>query len=147
MSYMTKTKWRALDHCDDHTSNQNDAAATQNADQATANQQVSDEWIIIKDSENIDVTTTDRQAAVSLQLGIEAAIAAVIRIAIGDGAQSEGFTQDLRQMTNTRQGNHQKTIVEQSRDIEITTTDTDVAVNIQLLFQILAAIVAALDIL
>lgn len=147
MSHMTKTKWRALDHCDDNTRNRSDAAEAQDAEQFVSNQQVSDEWIVIKDSENIDVTTTDRQAAVSLQLGIEAAITAVIQIAIGNGTQSESITQDLRQVTNTRQGNHQKTIVEQSRDIEITTTDTDIAINIQLLFQILAAIVAALDIL
>ncbi|TFJ91331.1 spore coat protein [Lentibacillus salicampi] len=143
MSYMTK--WRALDHCDDHTRDE-EATVEQEADQSTSNQQVSDEWIIIKDSENVDVTTTDRQAAVSLQLGIEAAITAVIRIAIADGAQSEGVTQDFRQVINTRQSNRQKTIVEQSKDIEITTTDTDVAVNIQLLFQILAAIVVALDV-
>ncbi|ALX50627.1 spore coat protein [Lentibacillus amyloliquefaciens] len=143
---MTKTKWRALDHCDG-TSDQNDADVMQDANQAVSNQQISDEWIIIKDSENIDVTTTDRQAAVSLQLAIEAAIGAVINISVGNGPQSDNVTQGIRQMVNTRQGNHQKTIVEQSRDIEITTRDTDVAVNIQLLFQILAAIVASLDIL
>ncbi|WP_082684196.1 spore coat protein [Lentibacillus amyloliquefaciens] len=146
MSHMTKTKWRALDHCDG-TSDQNDADVMQDANQAVSNQQISDEWIIIKDSENIDVTTTDRQAAVSLQLAIEAAIGAVINISVGNGPQSDNVTQGIRQMVNTRQGNHQKTIVEQSRDIEITTRDTDVAVNIQLLFQILAAIVASLDIL
>ncbi|SFB05773.1 spore coat protein X [Lentibacillus halodurans] len=145
MSHMTKTKWRALDHCDE--SDRNNATVTQDADQSVSNQQVSDEWIIIKDSQNIDVTTTDRQVAASLQLGIEAAIAVVINIAIADGTQSEGITQDFRQMINTRQGNRQKTIVEQSRDIQITTTDTDIAINIQLLFQILVAIVASLDIL
>ncbi|SFE16132.1 spore coat protein X [Lentibacillus persicus] len=146
MGHMTKSKWRALDHCDG-SSDRDDANVVQDADQVVSNQQISDEWIIIKDSQNIDVTTTDRQAAVSLQLGIEAAIAAVINISIGNGSQSDSITQGIRQMVNTRQGNRQKTIVEQSRDIEITTRDTDVAVNIQLLFQILAAIVASLDIL
>ncbi|MFD1361145.1 spore coat protein [Lentibacillus salinarum] len=147
MSHMTKTEWRALDHCDDHTRDQSDATVVQDAGESASSQQISDEWIIIKDSENIDVTTTDRQAAVSLQLGIEAAIAAVINIAIGDGTQSRDLTQDFRQVVNTRQGNRQKTIVEQSKDVEITTTDTDIAINIQLLFQVLAAIVASLDIL
>lgn len=146
MGHMTKSKWRALDHCDG-SSDRDDANVVQDADQVVSNQQISDEWIIIKDSQNIDVTTTDRQAAVSLQLGVEAAIAAVINISIGNSSQSDSITQGIRQMVNTRQGNRQKTIVEQSRDIEITTRDTDVAVNIQLLFQILAAIVASLDIL
>ncbi|HLR61009.1 MAG TPA: spore coat protein [Lentibacillus sp.] len=147
MDHMTRTKWRALDHCDENTNDQNNAEVTQDADQFVSNQQNSDEWIIIKDSQDIDVTTTDRQAAFSLQLGIEAAIGAVINISIGNGSQSDSVTQGIRQMVSTRQGNCQKTIVEQSRDIEITTRDTDVAVNIQLLFQILAAIVASLDIL
>ncbi|RYG74247.1 spore coat protein [Lentibacillus lipolyticus] len=146
MSHMTETKWRALDYCKNNINDQNNADTTQDADQAVSNQQISDEWIIIKDSENIDVTTTDRQAAVSLQLGIEAAIAAVISIAIG-GSASQGISQDINQMIGTRQGNRQKTIVEQSSDIQITTTDTDIAVNIQLLFQVLATIVASLDIL
>ncbi len=146
MSHMTETKWRALDYCKSNINDQNNAAVTQDADQAVSNQQISDEWIIIKDSENIDVTTTDRQAAVSLQLGIEAAIAAVISIAIG-GSASQGVSQDINQMIGTRQGNRQKTIVEQSSDIQITTTDTDIAVNIQLLFQVLATIVVSLDIL
>ncbi len=107
MSHTTETKrWRALDHCHDHQNEPNDATANQEAEQVASNQQVSNEWIIIKDSENIDVTTTDRQAAISLQLGIEAAIAAVINIAIGDG-ESKGITQDIKQVIGTRQANHQ----------------------------------------
>ncbi|WP_205520254.1 spore coat protein [Virgibacillus doumboii] len=142
---MSQTKWRALDQCDDNTTDENNAVIAQDADQSVSNQQVSDEWIIIKDSEDINVTTTDRQVAFSLQLGIQAAIGAVINITVGEN-QSNGILQDLKQVIRTRQGNHQKTIVEQSREIQITTRDTDIAVNIQLLFQILATIVATLDI-
>ncbi|MFD2749966.1 spore coat protein [Virgibacillus siamensis] len=142
----TNNKWRALDHCNESNNSQNDATVNQGAEQSVSNQQVSDEWIIIKDSENINVTTTDTQVAISLQLGIQAAIAAVLNIAIGD-SQSNDISQELGQMIKTRQGGRQKTIVEQSRDIEITTTDTDIAINIQLLFQVLVAIVVSLEIL
>src|SRR5699024_11775234 len=92
MDHMTRTKWRALDHCDENTNDQNNAEVTQDADQFVSNQQNSDEWIVIKDSQDIDVTTTDRQAAFSLQLGIEAAIGAVINISIGNGSQDRKST-------------------------------------------------------
>ncbi|GAB4075117.1 spore coat protein [Barrientosiimonas marina] len=147
MSHMTETNWRALDHCDQPAKQNSNATIDQNAVQSAAAQQTSDEWIIIKDSENIDVTTTDRQTAVSLQLGIEAAITAVIQIAIADSTQARDIKNSFKQVAKTKQANRQKTIVEQSKDVEITTEDTDIAVNVQIMLQVLLAVVASLDIL
>ncbi|MFC4025370.1 spore coat protein [Oceanobacillus longus] len=142
---MTQLKeWRALDHCDDRDEK---ADVDQEAVQHDTIKQVSDEWIIIKDSECIDVTTTDTQAAVSLQLGIQVAIAVVLSITIGDSNRAKDVMQDFNQVSKTRQSNHQKTIVEGSKNVQITTIDTDVSINIQLLVQLLVAIVASLDIL
>ncbi|MFD1848468.1 spore coat protein [Oceanobacillus bengalensis] len=143
---MSKLKeWRALDHCDDN--DNNDATVVQEADQAITTQQISDEWIIIKDSEGVDITTTDTQGAVSLQIGIQVAIAIVLQITIADSDRAEEVAQDFKQILSTRQSNRQKTIVEKSRNIEINTNDTDIAINIQLLIQVLVAIVLSLDIL
>jgi len=142
---MEKKKWRALDHCDDP--NGNDSDVQQNGKQVTSTTQQSYERIIVKDSEGVDIQTTDTQAAISLQLGIQAAIAAVISVTIGDSDQGRAVTQDLNQFIKTKQRNVQTTIVEGSRNITVTTTDTDLAVNIQAMLQILVAIVAKLDIL
>lgn len=143
---MTKLKeWRALDYCDDNKTD--NADVDQGALQSDSIKQVSDEWIIIKNSEGVHVTTTDTQAAVSLQLGIQVAIAVVLSITIGDSDRAKDVLQDFNQVSKTRQSNRQKTIVEGSKNVEITTTDTDVAINIQLLVQILVAIVASLDVL
>ncbi|WP_164214513.1 spore coat protein [Virgibacillus sp. YIM 98842] len=142
---MSKTKWRALDHCDD--TGQNDETVLQEGQQSITTQQDSFEWIIIKDSEDINVTTTDTQAAVSLELGIQVAIGVVLSIAIGSSTQADQVVQDLKQVTRNRQSNRQKTIVEQSKDVDIVTRDTDIAINLQLLIQILVAIVISLDIL
>jgi spore coat protein X len=140
-----KTKeWRALDHCDDE---KTDAIVTDEADQLNQTKQSSEEWIIIKDSEGVDVTTTDTQVAVSLQVGIQVAIAVVINIAIADTNKADQVMKDFNQLFKTKQSNRQKTIVEKSKNVEIVTTDTDVAINIQLLIQILVAIVVSLDIL
>lgn len=138
-------KWRALDHCD--TGKGNEADVAQEADQKLVTKQQSFEWIIIKDSECIDVHTTDTQVAISLQLGLQAAIAAVISIAIGDSEKGKAVVNEIKQVIKTKQRNTQKTIIEGSKFVEVKTTDTDVAVNIQALLQILVTLVAKLDIL
>ncbi|BAC12531.1 spore coat protein [Oceanobacillus iheyensis] len=143
---MSKKEWRALDHCDDKRFDDN-ADVDQEFDGVSVTEQISDEWIIIKDSEGVRVTTTDTQAAISLQIGIQVAIAVVLSITIFDSDRSDDVFQDLNQFLGTRQSNRQKTIVEKSKNVTITTTDTDIAVNIQLLIQVLVAIVINLDIL
>ena len=144
---MSKVKeWRALDHCDD-VRNKSNATEEQDANQTNITKQLSEEWIIIKDSEYVRVETTDTQAAASIQIGLEAALAIILRIAIADDGQVEDILQDFKQITKTRQSNRQKTIVEKSIDVNITTIDTDVAINLQLLIQLLLAVIVSLDIL
>jgi spore coat protein X len=142
---MSEKKWRALDHC--NSDNQKEADVLQEADQTVSSEQKSFEWIIVKDSEDVEVRTTDTQVAVSLQLGIQVAIAVVLSVTIGDSDQSKAVVQDFKQFLKTKQRNTQKTVVEGSKHIKVTTTDTDLAVNIQALLQILLAIVAKLDVL
>jgi spore coat protein X len=137
-------KWRALDHCE--TGKGKDAEVSQEADQKVVTKQQSYEWIIIKDSECVDVHTTDTQAAISLQLGLQAAIAAVISITIGDSERGNAIVNEIKQVIKTKQKNTQKTVIEGSKHVEVRTTDTDIAVNIQALLQILVALVAKLDI-
>ena len=141
-----KGEWRALDHCDDDKRSDN-AVVDQEATQKNTTSQSSEEWIIIKDSEDINVTTTDLQAAASIQVGIEAALALVLRLSIADSSQAEDVLQDFKQVTRTRQSNRQKTIIEKSKNIDITTLDTDIAINLQLLVQLLLAVIDSLDIL
>ncbi|BDH61952.1 hypothetical protein MTP04_20820 [Lysinibacillus sp. PLM2] len=142
---MGKTEWRALDYWDGNRDN-DDEDVQQEVENKVSNKQHSNEWIIVKDSEYVDIHTTDTQAAVSLQLAIQAAIAAVISITIGDSDQSKAVVQDLKQFIKTKQQNTQKIIVEKSKGIEVETTDTNLTVNIQAMLQILVAIVARLDI-
>ena len=142
---MGGNKWRALDHCNDHGDN-NEDVVEQDAVQSVSNKQQSYEWIIVRDSEDVEIETTDTQAALSLQLGIQAAIAAVISITIGDTDQGRAVAQDMKQFIKTKQRNVQKTIVEGSKNVTVTTTDVDLAVNIQAMLQILVSLVARLEI-
>lgn len=139
---MSNREWRAVDQC-----NLEGSSATQDGEQVSVSVQQSFEVIIVRNSEGVDVHTTDIQAAVSLQLGIQAAIAAVIIATIGDTDQGRAVVQEIKQFSRIRQRNIQRTIIEGSRNVSVTTTDTDLAVNIQALLQILLAIIVKLDIL
>ncbi|UYP07529.1 spore coat protein [Priestia megaterium] len=123
-----------------------DAEVVQEANQLSLIDQESNELIWIKDSCDITVHTTDTQAAISIQVAIQVAIAIVLRITIGDSAEDNGVFQDLLQLSDIEQTNKQKIYIENSKDVEIRTTDTDVALNIQLLLQVLVAIIVLVDI-
>ncbi|QOR67612.1 spore coat protein [Cytobacillus suaedae] len=153
--------WNALDASDCHPTEKaesfeerqrdreffNDPVVEQEADQVNKIKQDSVETIIVRDSCEIEIETTDTQVAVSLQAALQVAIAIVISISIADSAQAERVTQDLLQTSKIKQGNFQELVIENSKNVKVTTTDTDVAVSLQVLLQVLVALVAQIDIL
>ena len=141
--------WSALDSNSRHPlfCNENANAIEQEAAQVNSEVQISEELIFIKDSCNVNVTSTDVKAALSLQAALQAAIAVIVSISIADSTRADRITQELIQSSRIKQITRQKTIVENSRDIEITTTDAQIALNIQLLLQLLLALIVELEIL
>lgn len=117
-----------------------DAVIEQEADAFSFVDQESTELIWIKDSCDIEVTTTDTQVAVQLQVAIQVALGVVISILSSNVANSEVITQDLLAHANLEQTNKQKIVIVNSKDVKITTTDADVAVNIQAAIQVLIAV-------
>ncbi|PGK42292.1 spore coat protein [Bacillus anthracis] len=109
--------------------------------------QVSVEYIEIIDSADVQVTTTDTKAALSIQAALQAAIVVVVSISIADSEKADKITQELFQKSSIKQINRQKTFIKNSRNVTVTTTDTDIAVNIQILLQILLALLVKLNIL
>lgn len=142
---MSEKKWRALENCD--TNKKTESDVMEEADQLVLSKQQSCEWIIVKDSEQVDVHTTDTQVAVSLQAAIQVAIAIVITTTLGDTEKGKAVVEDLKQFFSNKQRNSQKTIIKGSKNVEVRTTDTQVAINIEALLQILVAIVAKLDVI
>ncbi|MGY0214083.1 spore coat protein [Bacillus cereus] len=109
--------------------------------------QVSEEYIEIVDSADVQVTTKDTKAALSIQAALQAAIVVVVSISIADSEKADKITQELFQKSSIKQINRQKTFIKNSRNVTVTTTDTDIAVNIQILLQILLALLVKLNIL
>ncbi|TKH06347.1 spore coat protein [Peribacillus simplex] len=147
----SERSWSALDSASRHPlsgfCNDDDTRIDQEARQDNNQLQLSEELIYIKDSCNVNITSTDVKAALSLQAALQAAIAVIVSISIADSDNAEKITQELIQSSNVKQITRQKTIVENSRDIDITTTDAQIALNIQLLLQLLLALIVEIDIL
>ncbi len=142
--------WHALDkdakHPVEPCGNSNNDDLNQ-ADQIAEIDQASHEIIIIRDSCDITVETTDTQIAASLQGALQVAIAVVVNITIADSSRAEKVTQELLEMSQIRQRNRQRLEIINSRTVDVTTTDTDVAISLQVMLQILVALFAQLDIL
>lgn len=141
-------KWSALDPSMEHPmscSSGPDKGVSQNSQ--VKNVQTSDECIVIKDSCDVSVSSTDTQAAVNIQVAIQAAIALVVSISIADGESSDDITADLFGKLKSSQVNKQQTYIENSRDVDVSTTDTSIAVNAQVMLQVLIAIVVRLNVL
>ena len=56
--------------------------------------QISEEYIEIVDSADVQVTTTDTKAALSIQAALQAAIVVVVSISIADSEKADKITQN-----------------------------------------------------
>ncbi|MEC3654051.1 spore coat protein [Bacillus siamensis] len=154
--------WVALDHSCSHPGSRIERESVCNSDicseefesgvlqafeQRNINRQTSEEMIIIRDSCDIEVTSTDTQVAASIQAALQAAVIAIINLSIADGELADQVIQDLVQQSVNNQSNRQKLVIENSRNINVTTTDTDIAISVQILAQILVALIIAIGIL
>lgn len=139
-----KRRWNALDPSSFPSSN--DGAFVQDATEFAGIEQRSREMIMIRDSCDVTVRSTETQVAASLQAALQVAIALVVNISIADDDQAEKITQELLQFSRIQQVNKQSVIIENSRDVDVSMTDTDIAVSIQLMLQLLLALLIQLDI-
>lgn len=103
------------------------AFINQDLAQANLNKQVSDETIIIRDSCDINVTSTDVQAVTSVVTAINAAVVTATLTSIADGVIAELVAQDLLQLTANKQVNRQKLLIECSRGVNVSTVDVHIA--------------------
>lgn len=124
-----------------------DALVTQDGRVVSKVFQGSEEIVIIRDSCNVNYTSTDTQVAVTLQVALQTAIVTIIQLAIADENQAELVTQSLLEKSAIKNTNRQKVLIEGSQDVTMTTVDTDVAISIQVLIQILVAVITQIDIL
>ena len=108
--------------------------------------QFSREDILIYDSENVEINTIDTKVGLSIQAALQAAIVVILTISLGSSTKADKVAQELFQKSSIKQINKQRTIVKNSRNVKVTTTDTDIAANIQILIQLLVALLIKLDI-
>jgi len=137
---MGEKKWRALDHCEFGT---NGAVIDQDADAVSSVNQGSFEWIVVKDSEGVKVDTTDTQIATQVQAATQTAIAIITATLVGN-VQGRVIAEELNAILKTNQRNSQKTVIEGSKNVRVSTTDTDIATHTQVAIQTLTSVITAL---
>ncbi|EAR65656.1 hypothetical protein B14911_05354 [Bacillus sp. NRRL B-14911] len=115
--------------------------------QGTNMGQYSKESIVLKNCLNVEVNSSETQVAASLQAALVVAIVIVINISIADGGQAERITEDLLQFTQINQSNRQSVYIENAKDCTVNLEDTQVALTLNLLIQVLLALVIELEIL
>ncbi|MED4235885.1 carboxypeptidase-like regulatory domain-containing protein [Priestia megaterium] len=100
----------------------------------------------IKNSHNIKIQLSDNQSPNSLQLSLHLAIALILNI-ISDTTNSDDLVIQKSIQQSIIKADKQSIVIENSRDITIITNDTDLTSNIQLLLQVLVALLVQIDIL
>ncbi|PCK21965.1 spore coat protein [Bacillus pumilus] len=131
--------------CDAHY--YDDENVLQDFDQLSVTKQTSEEVIIVRDSCDINVSSVDAQVAASIQAAVQTAIITITNISIADGDLADRVTQDLLQAASHKQTNRQKLVIENSRNVTVTTIDADISIAIQTLTQTLVATIVAIGIL
>jgi spore coat protein X len=141
--------WNALDPSSSHPMNIFDSSDRDVKDvvQGTNMGQFSRESIVLKNCLNVEVNSSETQVAASLQAALVVAIVIVINISIADGGQAERITEDLLQFTQINQSNRQSVYIENAKDCTVNLEDTQVALTLNLLIQVLVALVVELEIL
>lgn len=139
-------RWSALDPHVKHCGGRHDD--TQHAGQSNKTVQISEDSVVVIDSCDVTIVSDDRQGALNLQASLHAAILIVVAVSIfgGDVTKAEKFTQELTQTAKVKQLNFHETYVENSRDVKIEMSDRHIAINIQLLLQLLLAVAVIADI-
>lgn len=131
--------------CDYHYYDDEDVL--QDFDQVSVTKQTSEEVIIVRDSCDINVSSVDAQVAASIQAAVQTAIITITNISIADGDLADRVTQDLLQAASHKQTNRQKLVIENSRNVTVSTIDADISIAIQTLTQTLVATIVAIGIL
>ncbi|MCO4851274.1 spore coat protein [Bacillus vallismortis] len=125
----------------------NDAFVDQDSIQAHLNKQISEEMIIIRDSCDVNVQSVDTQAVTSVFVSINALVVIVTLAVITDETLAELVAQDLLQLTENKQINKQKVLIDNSRCVNVSTLDQDTATLVTVLVNALVAVFTVLIVL
>lgn len=117
----------------------------ESADQRSFASQSQNENLMIINSSDVAVITAQIQAAISVQVAIQFALAFVLSIVIADDARRKEIYEELMQLTATSQSMRQQTGIVDSHDILVVNVDLEASVQIQILLQILLALIAEFE--
>ncbi|WP_067620030.1 spore coat protein [Alicyclobacillus acidiphilus] len=116
------------------------------AEQSVYDDQASYVTVIVKDSAEVQVETADFQAALALQLTLQLALALILSVAIADDATYTRVVNDIVSRIQEVQLLRRVIRIEGSYNVRVRVLATELAFNLQLLLQLMATIVAQLEV-
>lgn len=122
------------------------AEVEQTGKQNSKETQKIEELVVVKDSCDVTVVITDKQFALSLQAALQAAIVVIFQVYLKRNEQAVEISQELFQLAKIKQITKQKFFVSHSKNVYIESTDQQAAANIQILVQLLLAVVKKFNI-
>ncbi|TMW70200.1 spore coat protein [Alteribacter natronophilus] len=109
--------------------------------------QLTQELIVISNSCDVNVTVTDTKAALNIQAALQAAFIILISISVASADQAEAISNDLLQTIKVKQESFSQIIVEDSKNVDVSKTDTQLLINIQLLLQLITLVAVQIGLL
>ena len=122
--------------------NHNETKVEQEGTQVSKEFQLVDDILIIKESNNIEVSITDQQTALSIQATLQVAVVVILELIFGGTPGATEVQQELLQLTKLKQVNKKKIIIERSNEVTVTSLDEQTEASIQVLFQFLISLLA-----
>ncbi|MGC3792214.1 spore coat protein [Priestia aryabhattai] len=112
------------------------------SNQEILSNQFSNSIIIVKNSCNVDVNLTNRQTIIIFQTFIQFLITFLLLLGL-DNNSIKLFIEEISQIVKVIQENKQKVIIKNSSHVNITATNNDVVIFIQIFLQVLLVLLIA----
>ncbi|WP_206919611.1 spore coat protein [Alicyclobacillus suci] len=101
--------------------------------------------VIVRDSCDVEIVNQDLTAALNLQLTLQLALATILSLTVGENTANsivEDIVSQLSDIQRTRKVIH----VENSQSVRVQLSSTEISFNIQVLLQLLLAIIAQVEV-
>lgn len=102
--------------------------------------------VIVRDSAQVEILNSDFQAALSLQVTLQLALAIILSVAIADDAAYTRILNEIVDRIHEVQLTRRVIEIENSYNVQVQVVATELAFNLQLLLQLMLAIVAKLEV-
>lgn len=102
--------------------------------------------IVVRDSCDVEIVNQDFMAALNLQVSLQLALATVLSVTVGSHETASSIVQDIVSQITAVQRLRRVIQVENSKSVKVHISSAEVAFNIQILLQLLLALINQVEV-